>query len=111
MWSAVYRRCGICVTDRVRRIHWTMGRPMRRYIARHSFGWAIVLCFVAIVVICGGCAAGTGDLRAPTDRAFVEKIKRRCGLVYTPPRPRGEALGFVCGSSADTPAHFAAMFT
>ena len=73
--------------------------------------WAItVLCLVTILIICGGCGT-VMNLRAPTARAFVAKVERRCKLAYSQPSPRGRALGFVCGSSVDKAVHFAAMFT
>ncbi len=73
--------------------------------------WIItVLCLVTILIICWGCGMVV-NLRAPTARAFVAEVERRCELTYTHPSPRGQALGFVCGSSADKEVHFAAMFT
>ncbi len=85
---------------------------MREGVAEQTVRRAIaVLCFVAILTMYGGCGGMVVNLRAPTARTFVAEVERRCKLAYTQPSPKGQALGFVCGSSADRAVHFAAMFT
>jgi hypothetical protein len=65
-----------------------------------------------VMLSLGGCGTGSShpaDI-ATTPTSFVTRVERQCGVVYTRPSIKGEALGFTCGETASG-VHFAAAFT
>lgn len=67
----------------------------------------------ALLGLCGCGQSGNAhsSIVGSTPVSFVNKVERACGVMYEKPRPRGEALGFVCGEGKDKRVHFGGMFT
>lgn len=78
--------------------------------------WKMIVGISVVAALLGLCGCGQSrsarsSVVGSTPVSFVSKVERACGVMYEKPRPRGKALGFICGEGKDKRAHFGGMFT